>query len=468
MKLYLAIIAMLLALPVMGDRVSADTRLPESQAQIKLSFAPVVKRTAPAVVNVYSRRVVRQRRASPLFDDPFFRRFFGGDLLGAPRKRVQRSLGSGVIVDPSGIVVTNHHVIKGGSEVKVAFADGREFDADIVIMDKKSDLAVLRLRAKGETFPFLQFGNSDNLEVGDLVLAIGNPFGVGQTVTSGIVSALARTRAGISDYQFFIQTDAAINPGNSGGALIGVDGQLVGINTAIYSRSGGSNGIGFAIPVNMVRAVVDSAKSGKKIRRPWIGAGLETVTPDIAESLGLKKPVGVIVGSIYPGGPADKAGLRRSDIVLSVDGHMIRSPQGFKFRTATRRLGTAVPLEVFRGGHRQTMNLKLSAAPEIPPRSERLLEGDSPFAGATIANLSPAVAEELSLKNMESGVVVLDVVRRSPAQRINMHRGDIITVINGREIRSVSDVMNALSDDPFSWRMTIRRGKNERSIVIGG
>src|SRR6516165_9479862 len=231
-------------------------QVPTSAGQLELSFAPVVKRVAPAVVNVYAARIVANN--NPFLADPFFRQFFGA----VPREQVERSLGSGVIIDPAGLVVTNYHVIDGASQIKVALADKREFEADIVLKDQRSDLAVLRIKGAKERFPTLEFADSDELQVGDVVLAIGDPFGVGQTVTHGIVSAVARTQVGISDYQFFIQTDAAINPGNSGGALVDMAGRLVGINSAIYSRSGGSQGIGFAIPANMVRVVVSSARSG--------------------------------------------------------------------------------------------------------------------------------------------------------------------------------------------------------------
>ncbi len=233
---------------------------------MQLSFAPVVKTTAPAVVNVYSKTLAAQDTQLGLFNDPFFRQFFGDrGNFRRPRKQVENSLGSGVIVDSSGLIVTNNHVIRGGTDIRVVLADKREFEAKLLLADERSDLAVLKIEVGEEELAALSFGDSDNLEVGDLVLAIGNPFGVGQTVTSGIVSALARTQVGISDYQFFIQTDAAINPGNSGGALVNMAGELVGINTAIFSRSGGSIGIGFSIPSNMVRTVVQSAESGTKI-----------------------------------------------------------------------------------------------------------------------------------------------------------------------------------------------------------
>src|ERR1700728_1940415 len=310
---FAAVIVALSAL--IGAASAQDRRLPSSPAQVQLSYAPVVKRAAPAVVNVYAARVVENR--NPFMNDPLFRQFFGA----VPREQVLRSLGSGVIIDPAGLVVTNYHVIEGASEVKVALADKREFDAEVALKDEHSDLAVLRVKVAGERFPVLDFANSDELQVGDVVLAIGDPFGVGQTVTHGIVSALARTQVGISDYQFFIQTDAAINPGNSGGALVDLNGRLVGINSAIYSRSGGSMGIGFAIPVNMVKGVVAAAKGGgKAVKRPWLGAALQNVSKDIADTIGLDRPIGALVASVTEGGPAAEAGPKRGDVGMAIHG----------------------------------------------------------------------------------------------------------------------------------------------------
>ena len=283
--------------PASAQERDGARRVPTSPSEVRLSYAPIVQKAAPAVVNVYAARTVQNR--NPLLDDPFFRRFFGVPGGGGPSEQQQRSLGSGVLVDAAGLVVTNNHVIDGADQVKVSLADKREFEAEIVLKDSRSDLAVLRIKGSGEKFPALEFADSDALQVGDLVLAMGNPFGVGQTVTHGIVSAVARTQVGITDYQFFIQTDAAINPGNSGGALVDMNGRLVGINTAIFSRSGGSIGIGFAIPANMVRVVVASAQTGgSTVRRPWLGARLQAVTPEIAESLNLRRPSGALVAMV--------------------------------------------------------------------------------------------------------------------------------------------------------------------------
>src|SRR3977135_1505680 len=293
--------AIFVTIAAMAQAVAQDRRVPASPADIRLSYAPIVHRVQPAVVNVYAAKTVQNR--NPLLDDPMFRRFFG--VPGQQPEQMQRSLGSGVMVDASGLVVTNNHVIEGADQVKVSLADKREFEAEIVLKDSRTDLAVLSLKDTKDKFATLDFANSDELLVGDVVLAIGNPFAHGQTVTHGIISALARTQVGITDYQFFIQTDAAINPGNSGGALVDMTGKLAGINTAIYSRSGGSQGIGFAIPANLVRVVVASAKSGgKAVKRPWLGARLQAVTPEIAETLGLRLPSGALVANVVSHSPA--------------------------------------------------------------------------------------------------------------------------------------------------------------------
>src|SRR5262249_55309299 len=357
-----------------------------SPAQLTLSYAPVVKRVTPAVVNVYAAKVIENR--NPLLDDPIFRRFFGNP--GAPREQIQRSLGSGVLVDPSGLVVTNNHVIEGADTVKISLADKREFEAEIVLKDARSDLAVLRIGDKKERFPAIDLGDSDALQVGDVVLAIGNPFGVGQTVTHGIVSADARTQLGITHSQFFIQTDAAINPVNSGGALVDLSGRVVGINTAIFSRSGGSQGIGFAIPVNMVRGVIVSAQGGSSVvRRPWLGAKLQAVTPEIADSLGLQRPAGALVAGGTAKTPAERAGLKTGDLIVSIDGQSVDDPNAFDYRFATKALSGQAQLGVMRGGRETRVAVALQTAPESP-RDEVVIKARSPLLGAKVANLSPA------------------------------------------------------------------------------
>jgi len=443
--------------------------VPESQVAVKQSFAPVVKKAAPAVVNVYVQHRVEQT-ASPFLDDPFFRQFFG-DSFGIPRERIENSLGSGVLASPNGVVVTNNHVIQGSgeAEITVALSDGREFPAKVVLKDDQSDLAVLRLDAKGVQFPSIVFADSDSLEVGDLVLAIGDPFGVGQTVTSGIVSALARTQVGISDYQFFIQTDAAINPGNSGGALVNMDGKLIGINTAIFSRSGGSHGIGFAIPSNMVRLVVQAALKGGKVQRPWLGASLQPVTPDIAESLGLAAPSGALVSNVRANGPAARAGLQAGDVVVGVDDKPVQDPHAFQYRFVTKGIGGQANLSVLRKGQKLTTTIALIAPVEDPPRDARDLGGHHPLTGCKIANLSPAVAQELGIDDdSRRGVVVLDVKDKTPAARIGVKRGDIVVAVNNEKVKSVAQLVSVLDLAGGGWRLSVERDGKVYNLAIQG
>lgn len=445
-------------------------QMPSSAEEIKLSFAPLVKRVGPAVVNVYaSRKVMQQRRVSPFFDDPFFRRFFGdpGGNLGRPQERVQSSLGSGVIISEDGTVITNHHVIKDADEVRVALNDRREFDAEIVLKDERTDLAVLKIKGEGP-FDFAPFAEADSLEVGDIVLAIGNPFGVGQTVTQGIVSALARTQVGITDYQFFIQTDAAINPGNSGGALVDMEGKLVGINTAIFSRSGGSNGIGFAIPSHMARFVASAASQGDMVRRPWLGATVQTVSAEISEALGLDRPRGVLITNVFDGSPAARAGLRVGDLVISVDGKEVIDPDSFGYRFATRQLGEVSAFTVLRSGGEAAVEIELEAAPETVPRDERLLEEYSPFEGATVMNLSPAVAEELRLDGEFEGVVITSIDPRGTAARVGLRVGDIVHSVNGTKIDSTRRLERETRRDARVWDLEIERGDQIQRIRLRG
>jgi Do/DeqQ family serine protease len=463
MTLIRFVAALFVFLLVAAPSLAQDRRVPSSAAELRLSYAPIVQRVQPAVVNVYAAKVVQNH--NPFLDDPLFRRFFG--IPGQP-EQMQRSLGSGVMVDPSGLVVTNVHVIEGADQVKVSLSDKREFEAEIVLKDPRSDLAVLRLKDSHEKFPTLDFANSDELMVGDVVLAIGNPFGVGQTVTHGIVSALARTQVGITDYQFFIQTDAAINPGNSGGALVDMTGRLVGINTAIFSRSGGSQGIGFAIPSNMVRIVVASAKSGgKAVRRPWLGAHLQAVTPDIADSLGLKTPSGALVASVLPDSPAAHAGLKASDLIVAIDGQPIDDPNAFDYRFVTHPLGGTSEIDVIRGGRTLKLSVALETAPDTN-RNEIKLEGRSPFQGATVANISPAVADEMHLDADTGGVVMTEIADGSAAANVGFQKGDIIQAVNNKRIAMTGDLDKVSREQARLWRITLLRGGQQINVTLGG
>ena len=461
-------IALIVLLLILGIQNSAAQQkaVPQNGTDITMSFAPLVKRTAPAVVNVYAKSIVQQSANQSPFDDPLFRRFFGGDgSFGPPRQRVANSLGSGVIVDSSGIIVTNNHVIKNGTDIRVALADKREFAAKIIIADERTDLAVLKIDVGEEDLPTLRFANSDNLEVGDLVLAIGNPFGVGQTVTSGIVSALARTSVGITDYQFFIQTDAAINPGNSGGALVNMNGELIGINSAIYSKSGGSVGIGFSIPSNMVKNVVQSAEAGQQIVRPWLGASFQDVTAEIADSLGFARPEGALIVDLNAQSPLALSGLKRGDVIVAVDGKLLENAKELGYFIATAHVGENRLIEYRRGPASRQATIKLIAAPETIAREETLISGQTPLAGMVVANLSPAVADEMNLPSDAMGVVALEI-NIGPAQKF-FKKGDVLFDLNGLPLDSVETLRKALKDAPARWIIGVLRGGRKAYLRLG-
>ena len=445
----------------------ADQRfVPRDKQEITMSFAPLVKRTAPAVVNVYAKTIEKQQAQGGPFDDPIFRQLFGlGNGYGPPRERVANSLGSGVIVDSTGIIITNNHVIKNGTDIRVALADKREFSAKIILADERTDLAVLKIDVSDENLPSLQLGNSDDLEVGDLVLAIGDPFGVGQTVTSGIVSALARTRVGASDYQFFIQTDAAINPGNSGGALINMHGELIGINTAIVSRSGGSVGIGFSIPSNMVKTVIQGAEAGRKIVRPWMGGGFQDVSQDIADTLGFARPEGALIVDLHPQSPLTVAGLRRGDVVMAMDGKLIDNAQQFSYLIATSKIGERKLIEYRRGPATRQTSIRLIAAPETIGRNETNITGQTPMAGLVVANLSPAVADEVGLSADATGVVAIEV-NAGPAQQF-FRKGDIILEVNGQTIDNIETLRGTLQQATRRWQIAFMRGGRKTYLRLG-
>ena len=428
---------------------------PNSQGQVQLSFAPVAAQAGPAVVNVYAQRVVRGRGISR---DPFFGRF------GAPR--VEQSLGSGVIVRADGVIVTNNHVVEGAQSLKVVLADRREFDAELLLADPRVDLAVLRIDTGAEAMPILAFADTHALQVGDLVLAIGNPFGLSQTVTSGIISALARTEVGVSDYAFFIQTDAAINRGNSGGALVDMNGALVGVNTAIFSEGGGSNGVGFAIPSEMVRRVVESALSGgRTVVRPWLGASVQPVTQDLARSMGMARPEGVLVSQLYPRAAGERAGLRQGDVIVSVAGVEVRDEAGVRYQFATQRPGARVPLVIQRNGARRSLTANAEPPPGGAPEA-RELSGRHPLSGARVVTLTPATAEAVGLDPFAAGVFIQALDRGGVAARVGFRPGDIISEINGRAIGDAAELDRALTQAQ-AWVIALERNGQRGEIRFG-
>lgn len=440
----------------LNDAPQAVT-VPQSQADITQSFSPIVKQTAPAVVNVFSSKIVTETNCP--YSDPFWRAFYCGRNIQTRESRQQNSLGSGVIVSSDGVIVTNNHVVEEGDEFKVVLNDRREFPAELVMKDARTDLAVLKVDLNGASLPKLDYADTRSVEVGDLVMAIGNPFGVGQTVTTGIVSALARTDVGVSDFASFIQTDASINPGNSGGALVDMRGRLVGVNTMIFSRGGGSNGVGFAIPAEMVKRVVDAAVNGGSLVRPWLGAQGEGVTAPIAASLGMDRPRGVLLGDIYDGGPADNAGLRAGDVVVSVDGREVFDERGMKFVAATKAAGETVAVQYLRAGRERIANVRMAPPPGTTEAELKQVQGRNPFAGAVLAELSPALAEESGLDpfRFDSGMIVYRVPRGTMAARLGLRPNDIIQEVNGKVIRTSRDLEDAIAAGGAVWNLAIER-----------
>lgn len=441
--------------------------LPVSKENLQVSYAPLVKKASPAVVNIYTKKKVKvQTGFSPFMNDPLFQNFFGTVPGGGVTERVENSLGSGVIVKENGLIITNNHVISGSQDIRVVLHDKREFDAKIIIADEKTDLALLKIEPSDEKLNYLELMDSDKLEVGDIVLAIGNPFGVGQTVTSGIVSALARATVGVSDYEFFIQTDAAINPGNSGGALVSMDGKLAGINTAIFSKSGGSQGIGFAIPANMVATILQN--KGEKIVRPWMGITTQEVTQDIANSLGIKLPSGVLISEVSKNSPADKSGLKVGDVVMDVDGHNIEDAHALNFRVGTYAIGSEAKFKVLREGEEVFLTVKMEAAPGVSGKDLYKITGNNLLSGLTIANISPAISDVLGIKGIIKGVVVVNV-EKGIAAGFGIAKGDIIKQVNNSEITSVEQLQKIVKGQKINkWQLTIQRGSQLLSIVYSG
>ena len=452
-----ALILIALALPA-----PAQTEVPESRAEIALSFAPVVKKAAPAVVNIYASRIVAQR-LSPFAGDPFFSQLFD---FGQTVPRVQNSLGSGVILSPDGIVVSNYHVVGGAEDIRVVLTDRREFSGRVILADEAADLAVIQLDG-AEGLPALEFAEADQAEVGDLVLAIGNPFGVGQTVTSGIISGLARPGGGMGHGRgYFIQTDAAINPGNSGGALVNVEGRLLGINTSILTRSGGSNGIGFAIPSDLVAQYVRQAEEGATdFARPWSGIDVQPVDADLAEALGLPGPRGVAIRELHPESPFAKAGLIPGDVLTDIGGRSIDGPQELDYRLAVLGPGSKADISYWRDGAEAAASIALTEAPGMAVETVSMPAGTI-FAGLTVAPLGPALIDRLGLPLTAEGVVVTEVA--GPARRTRLRPGDILLAVNGTPIATSDDLISVTAAGGTNWRLDVQRGSQRAVIRLSG
>lgn len=436
-------------------------------AGLRVSFSDTVKKTSPAVVNIYTEKVVTQRARSPFMNDPFFSHFFNGSVPGRLKKKLERSLGSGVVVTDDGYIISNHHVVGGAKSIKVVFNDGTEMEAEVIASDKNTDIAVLKIDLdETQTLPYVQFGDSETLEVGDVVLALGNPYGVGQSVTMGIVSATGRNNIGSGGYENFIQTDAAINPGSSGGALVDSSGLLVGINTAIFTKNGGNQGIAFAIPANGVRVLLNSVLATGKITRPWLGATGQDVTEDLAEQLELNATQGVLINEIVPDSPAAKANLQIGDIILGFDGKDVFNAQDLNVRVYGSYVGQVYPLKVWREGVEYTSNLKLGALPDRPKDKQYTPMGTHPLSGYTFEPLSPAFNDELGYALNKKGIAVAELPASQRFGLVSLAKGDVVLTINKADIKSMRDLQRALSRRPKVWDIVVKRGNSTMKFKI--
>ncbi|HEY8461437.1 MAG TPA: DegQ family serine endoprotease [Blastocatellia bacterium] len=423
---------------------------PTERTGAVLSYADVVNSVAPAVVTIRSQRVVRAPRQFPFYDDPFFREFFG-DPYGAqeaPRRQIQRGLGSGVIITKDGYILTNHHVIDGAEEIRVEMANNRGYDAKLIGDDPRSDLAVLKIDAKD--LPMLTLGDSDKVRVGDVALAVGNPLGIGQTVTAGIISAKGRS-TGLSDGSFgsFLQTDAPINQGNSGGALVSTAGELVGINSQIVSPTGGNIGIGFAIPANMARSVAEQLIRSGKVRRGYLGVGVQQITSDMAANLGLKEVSGVIVSNVERGSPAERAGLKQGDVITVINGTKIEDSNSLRNIIASAGPGAEVTITVLRDGREQQLRATLGELADQPAArptgGPNETQGEEGRLGLAVTPVTPELAVRLGLSRNAYGLVITSVDPAGAAAEAGLRRGDVIEQVNRRPVRSERDLESALS-----------------------
>ena len=444
---------------------------------LNAGFAPVVKQSLPAVVSIVSTKVVKANGGDEgmdrLFNDPRFREFFGNRMPnqggqngpGRPREQRERGLGSGVIVNSDGYILTNNHVIDGASDIRVALADKRELKARVIGADPKTDIALLKVDEKN--LPTLSFADSSQAQVGDIVLAIGNPFGIGKTVTMGIISATGRGNLGIEDYEDFIQTDAAINPGNSGGALINTRGELIGINTAILSRAGGNQGVGFAVPGNMVRAVMNQLSKGGKVVRGYIGTSIQDVTPEVAKAFGLSEARGALVGEVSEGGPAAKAGIVKGDVITALDGQPVVDNRELRLKISQMAPGTPVKLKLFRDGKEREAAVTLGELPGEKLAAEIEQPQGSSLEGISVDKLTPQIARQLELPANTGGIVVTSVQEGSDAADAGLRRGDVIQEVNRKPVNSVAEFQQALKlGGKNSTLLLVNRGGHTTFVAI--
>lgn len=442
-----------------GNMSHAEVTSKQQLQDLSAAFRDVAKTVSPAVVYISTEQTVKGQQQVPdqfrdLFNDELFRRFFG---VPEQREYKRQGLGSGFLVSADGYILTNNHVVAKADKINVTLPDKREFNGEVVGTDPQTDVAVIKI--EGEDFPTVSLGDSTSIEVGDWAIAIGNPYGLSYTVTAGIISAKGRADVGIVPYEDFIQTDAAINPGNSGGPLVNIEGEVVGINTAIFSRSGGYQGIGFAIPINMAKNIMDSLITTGKVVRGWLGVMIQPVTQDIAKSFDLKETTGTLVGDVLKGGPAEKAGIKHGDVIISFDGQPIDGPNTLRNIVAQTGVGKNVPVVVIRDGKEQTIKVTIDEREEAKQASaETPSSAASTKAGLTVQELTPEIAEQLGYEQDE-GVVISEVEPGSPASEAGLRRGDLIKEVNRQSVRSLSDYNEAMAsvDEGESFLLLVRR-----------
>ena len=454
----------------LGDRAQAQNQAEVKPLQeLSQTFRDVAQAVSPAVVYISTEQTVKANvpeQFGQMFGDEFFRRFFG--IPNGRREYKQQALGSGFIVKEDGYILTNNHVVENADKIKVTLPDKQEFDAEVIGADPKADVAVIKI--DGKNLPVVKLGDSAATAVGDWVLAVGTPYGLSQTVTAGIISAEGRANIGIVDYEDFIQTDAAINPGNSGGPLININGEVVGINTAIFSRSGGYQGIGFAIPINMAKGIMESLIEHGKVIRGWLGVAIQSVTPEIAKSFDLQETNGALVGDVTKDSPAEKAGLKRGDVIISLNDQAVDSPNSLKNLTAQLEVNKTVPVVVIRNGKEQTLQVTIGEQPTEMQASAGNPQSDaSSLLGLHVQELTNDVASQLGYIG-ETGVIITAVDSGSPAAQVGLKRGDLIKEINRQPIESMADYQKAIEsaskDD--SVLLLLRRGDGTYYIVING
>ncbi len=445
--------------------------VPEQIIETSRAFSDIVNTVSPSVVNISTTKVVR-KETGPFFDDPFFDFFSPFHDFGSPRKWKERSLGSGVIVSADGYIITNNHVVEKADEIKVTLFDKRVFKGRIVGADPKTDIAIIRIETGN--LPVLAWGDSDKLQVGEFVLAIGSPYGLSNTVTMGIISAVGRANVGIADYEDFIQTDAAINPGNSGGPLVNITGELIGINTAIFSRTGGYQGIGFAVPSNMVRSVMDQLISKGKVTRGWIGVTIQELTPELAQQFGLKQSHGALVSDVVKDGPAAQAGILRGDIIVEFNGKSVKDVSSLRNLVSQSKAGTNISLKILRAGKELTVQVNIV---ELPREVAEVLPDTLPnknesearaLTGLAVMDLTREIGRQLGFNREEKGVVVVKVEPGSPADEAEIKKGDIIKEVNKQEIDNLStyNMVTAGMKANESVLLFINRGGKRFYVIL--